>query len=221
MKNVVLVRNQQSELVLMHSGVKGMKWGVRRNLKKAERAENSLKDDKKSYEKITRNEKINTKIAGTKGNTARLAVANLSSRMDAETRRDIDNHVSTTAFDGHVTLNNAAIKNSRNLTKLEAKAKKTGKAKDIQNYKEYQAFAKTVESRVDSQRKGLVNAYKDTQTSRNEIFKERQNRTNNIGKAIFGEGNPHPDVNAISNQATNEYGQIWKAYRKSLSRKSR
>ena len=36
MQNVVLVRNPQSELVLMHSGVKGMKWGVRRNLKKAE-----------------------------------------------------------------------------------------------------------------------------------------------------------------------------------------
>lgn len=220
MQNVVLVRNPQSEIVLMHSGVKGMKWGVRRNLKKAERATKSLKNDAKEYDHITKSEKVNTAIAGKKGNSARLALANKSSRMDDENRRSIDSHVTTKSIDGNRALNKAASKNAKHLSKLQAKANKTGKAKDIQNYKNYQALSKTIESRVNSQRRDISDAYKDTQKSRNEIFKERQNRAKVVGDGIFGKGNPRPDMNAYANNVTNDYGQIWKAYRKSLAAKN-
>lgn len=198
--------------IIMHHGVKGMKWGVRRArnalaLKAAKESENSVYNHTNKYKGVTNDEKFAAKVGGTTGNRIRMAASKSISNKAGQNRRMIDNTINNETFNGNRHLSNIQARNAKHIDKLTRKANgPKATAKDRENLKVFKAYSKEIDKRVNDQRSSLNKEYAKSQQARNDTFKPRKEYLDNIEKYIYGNSNPkRPNINQIDNDNFQAY----------------
>lgn len=188
----------------MHHGVKGMKWGVTRARNKvgmamAKSSQQRVATATETYKNARDIEKDAGRIAGRGNSTARMAGGKWASDRANRERNNADRDSSSGAFNGNRVLSNIASRNQSKLSKLEAKAKKSGKPKDKQNAEAFRAYANEVEKRSNGIRKGINDNYAKSQQARTESFKARDDYLKAIEKYVYGNTNvQRPNINKVN-----------------------
>lgn len=202
--------------VIMHHGVKGMKWGVTRARNKvgiatAKSSRQQVANAVETYKNARDIEKEAGRIAGRGNSTARMAAGKWASERANRERNDADRDSSAGAFNGNRVLSNISARNQNKLSKLEAKAKKTGKPKDKQNAEAFRAYANEVENRSKGIRKDINDNYAKSQQARSESFKARDEYLKAIEKYVYGNTNvQRPNINKVNDDN-------YQAYRKQVN----
>lgn len=200
----------------MHHGVKGMKWGVTRARNKvgmaiAKSSRQQVANATETYKNARDIEKDAGRIAGRGNSTARMAAGKWASERANRERNNADRDSSAGAFNGNRHLSNIAARNQNKLSKLEAKAKKSGKPKDKQNAETFRAYANEVEKRSKGIRKGINDNYAESQQARSESFKARDEYLKAIEKYVYGNTNvQRPNINKVNDDN-------YQAYRKQVN----
>lgn len=200
----------------MHHGVKGMKWGVTRAKNKvgmamAKSSRQQVANAVETYKNAGDIEKDAGHIAGRGNSTARMAAGKWASERANRERNDADRDSSAGAFNGNRVLSNINARNQNKLSKLEAKAKKTGKPKDKQNAEAFRAYANEVEKRSKGIRKDINDNYAKSQQARSESFKARDEYLKAIEKYVYGNTNvQRPNINKVDDDN-------YQAYRKQVN----
>lgn len=202
--------------LIMHHGVKGMKWGVTRAKNKvgmamAKSSRQQVANAVETYKNARDIEKDAGHIAGRGNSTARMAAGKWASERANRERNDADRDSSAGAFNGNRVLSNISARNQNKLSKLEAKAKKTGKPKDKQNAEAFRAYANEVEKRSKGIRKDINDNYAKSQQARSESFKARDEYLKAIEKYVYGNANiQRPNINKVNDDN-------YQAYRKQVN----
>ena len=215
-----------------HHGVKGMKWGVTRARNKvgmtmAKSSRQQVASAVEAYKNARDIEKEAGRITGRGGSTARMAAGKWASERANRERNDADRDSSAGAFNGNRRLSNINARNQNKLSKLEAKAKKTGKPKDKQNAEAFRAYANEVEKRSKGIRKDINNKYAESQQARSESFKARDEYLKAVEKYVYGNANiQRPNINKVNDdnyntyrKQVNEVKQEYKKQKKLLDKK--
>lgn len=210
--------------VIMHHGVKGMKWGVTRaqnrvGMSIAKASRQQVANATETYKNARDIEKEAGRIAGHGNSTARMAAGKWASERANRERNDADRDSSAGAFNGNRVLSNISARNQNKLSKLEAKAKKTGKPKDKQNAEMFRAYANEVDKRSKGIRKGINDNYAESQQARSESFKARDEYLKAIEKYVYGNTNiQRPNINKVNDdnyQAyRNQVNEVKQEYKK-------
>ena len=197
--------------VIMHHGVKGMKWGVTRARNKvgmaiAKSSRQQVANATETYKNARDIEKDAGRIAGRGNSTARMAAGKWASERANRERNNADRDSSAGAFNGNRHLSNIAARNQNKLAKLEAKAKKSGKPKDKQNAEAFRAYANEVEKRSKGIRKGINDNYAESQQARSESFKARDEYLKAIEKYVYGNTTvQRPNINKVNDDNYQSY----------------
>lgn len=197
--------------VIMHHGVKGMKWGVTRaknhvGMAMAKSSRQQVANAVETYKNARDIEKDAGHIAGRGNSTARMAAGKWASERANRERNNADRDSSAGAFNGNRVLSNISTRNQNKLSKLEAKAKKTGKPKDKQNAEMFRAYANEVEKRSKGIRKGINDNYAESQQARSESFKARDEYLKAIEKYVYGNTNiQRPNINKVNDDNYQTY----------------
>ena len=220
--------------VIMHHGVKGMKWGVTRARNKvgiaaAKSSRQQVANAVETYKNARDIEKEAGRIAGRGNSTARMAAGKWASERANRERNDADRDSSAGAFNGNRVLSNISARNQNKLSKLEAKAKKTGKPKDKQNAEAFRAYTNEVEKRSKGIRKDINDNYAKSQQARSESFKARDEYLKAIEKYVYGNTNvQRPNINKVNDdnyqayrKQVNEVKQEYKKQRNQVSHSDR
>lgn len=205
---------KHSELMddmIMHYGVKGMKWGVTRARNKvgmtmAKGSRNQVAYATETYKNARDIEKNAGRIVGRGNSTARMAAGKWASERANRERNNADRDSSAGAFNGNRRLSNINARNQNKLSKLESKAKKTGNPKDKQNAEVFRAYANEVEKRSKGIRKDINDNYAKSQQARNESFKARDEYLKAVEKYVYGDTNiQRPNINRINDENYQTY----------------
>ena len=228
------LKHSDSSDVIEHHGVKGMKWGVTRARNKvgiaaAKSSRQQVANAVETYKNARDIEKEAGRITGRGNSTARMAAGKWASERANRERNNADRDSSAGAFNGNRVLSNISARNQNKLSKLEAKAKKTGKPKDKQNAEAFRAYANEVEKRSKGIRKDINDNYSESQQARSESFKARDEYLKAIEKYVYGNTNiQRPNINKVNDdnyqtyrKQINDLKQEYKKQKKQVSPNSK
>ena len=199
--------------VIMHHGVKGMKWGVTRarnsvGMTMAKSSRQQVASAVETYKNARDIEKEAGRITGRGNSTARMAAGKWASERANRERNNADRDSSAGAFNGNRVLSNISNRNQNKLSKLEAKAKKTGNPKDKQNAEAFRAYANEVEKRSKGIRKDINDNYAKSQQARSESFKARDEYLKAVEKYVYRNTNvQRPNINKVNDDNYKKYSK--------------
>lgn len=198
------------EEYLEHSGIKGMKWGVRRarnSVSLGVASHNRSKTDKqvKQMGKNLSSEKIADRVTGSGTSRIRVALGNKAHQMATKNVGKSMNKANLSNFQSHQSIQAAISRNQKTTSKLQQKVSKASgpkKAKAQANLNAWNAYSKVYSEKANVSLAASGKSYNNFDTNKRAIDSTRNKTINRVNK-LYG-ANKHGDTNqALTAQAKN------------------
>lgn len=197
---------------LQHSGVKGMKWGVRKagnafsRVAVKNQSNRKLKKIAKTMATKQKLEEVSKKVTGDGLSTARTVTGSAIHAIARQGYGKTLTKANTTNYQANKTINSSLAKNQKLTAKLQAKvSKKTGKAKEKaqKNLDVWTAYSKKYSEKAKKVNSSTNESYSKIDNASKAINKAHNDKVNNINKSVY-KGNKHGDTNQILQDQQNK-----------------
>lgn len=201
---------------LEHSGVKGMKWGVRRarnaiTVSSSKKAEKSLKSQGVISSLRKKATEVSDKVTGDGTSGARNVIGTGIHQASKISLSKSDKKANATNYHASIKVAKAIKRNDKYSAKLAKKASSSPKA--AANAKAWEAYSKSYKARALSQSAKTSSEYAKIANNRQSMFNTRNETIKRINNNVYGK-NAHGDTNQLLDTKANERKkQAKKAYK--------
>jgi hypothetical protein len=183
------MNQEHNDEILEHYGVKGMRWGVRRAVTKANRATKNIKADSRAYSKDKAKAALANKVLGNATSKIRIRASEAIRRNVGQNADSIADRTNKQALKGAVAIAKQQKKNNKQadgFSKELTKAKKAGDVTRAANAQARLAEISKGNKELAAASKKLAAATRAAERSNKAITDSRKQYLEKLSKNVFG-----------------------------------